>query len=206
MGVGRDGLIVLANTQVETLFGYAREELLGLAVEQLVPERFRDTHSSHRQGISPIPARGRWARVWSCSRAGGTVRSSPPRSACPVSRAATARLAIAAIRDISERVEEGRNRERLEAGGARATSRPAARGGAPGEPRTARGGIAHDFNNLLAVIINYAAFIAEDLDAASGIDGEEHWRGTRDDVEQIRLAGERASHLVHQLLCSHAGR
>jgi hypothetical protein len=54
------------------------------------------------------------------------------------------------------------------------------------------GGIAHDFNNLLAVIINYAAFIANDLDAASGIDGDDRWRGTRDDVEQIRLAGERA--------------
>jgi signal transduction histidine kinase len=62
------------------------------------------------------------------------------------------------------------------------------------------GGIAHDFNNLLAVIINYAAFIANDLDAASAVDGDERWRGTREDVEQISLAGERASHLTHQLL------
>ncbi|MFI5008760.1 MAG: ATP-binding protein [Solirubrobacterales bacterium] len=62
------------------------------------------------------------------------------------------------------------------------------------------GGIAHDFNNLLAVIINYAAFVANDLDAASGVDGDDRWHGTREDVEQIRLAGERASHLTHQLL------
>jgi signal transduction histidine kinase len=62
------------------------------------------------------------------------------------------------------------------------------------------GGIAHDFNNLLAVIINYAAFIANDLDAASAIDGDDRWRGTREDIEQIRLAAERASHLTHQLL------
>jgi two-component system cell cycle sensor histidine kinase/response regulator CckA len=62
------------------------------------------------------------------------------------------------------------------------------------------GGIAHDFNNLLAVIVNYAAFIANDLDAALGLDGDDRWRGTREDVEQIRLAGERAAHLTHQLL------
>ena len=62
------------------------------------------------------------------------------------------------------------------------------------------GGIAHDFNNLLAVIINYAAFIASDLEEASDLDGEERWRSTREDVEQIRLAGARASHLTHQLL------
>ncbi len=62
------------------------------------------------------------------------------------------------------------------------------------------GGIAHDFNNLLAVIVNYAAFIAEDLEAASATDGEDRWRSTRDDIEQIRHAGERAAHLTHQLL------
>jgi PAS domain S-box-containing protein len=62
------------------------------------------------------------------------------------------------------------------------------------------GGIAHDFNNLLAVIINYAAFIAEDLEAASATDGEDRWRSTRGDIEQIRHAGERAAHLTHQLL------
>ncbi|MCW2905496.1 MAG: putative Two-component hybrid sensor and regulator [Actinomycetia bacterium] len=32
------------------------------------------------------------------------------------------------------------------------------------------GGVAHDFNNLLAVILNYAAFAAEELAAATGSD------------------------------------
>ena len=63
------------------------------------------------------------------------------------------------------------------------------------------GGIAHDFNNLLAVIINYAAFIAErSRRGVWRVDGDERWRGTREDVEQIRLARERAAHLTHQLL------
>ncbi len=48
--VGQDGRIQLVNGQVEKLFGYAREELLGQPVEILVPARFRDLHPGHRQG------------------------------------------------------------------------------------------------------------------------------------------------------------
>ncbi len=110
-------------------------------------------------------------------------------------------LTDAAVRDANERVAAAREHERLEAGAEREELQnqlhQAQRLESLGE---LAGGIAHDFNNLLAVIINYAAFIANDLDAASGIDGDDRWRGTREDVEQIRLAGERASHLTHQLL------
>ncbi|MEP6495900.1 MAG: PAS domain S-box protein [bacterium] len=46
--VNRDGRIVLINSQTEKLFGYERRELLGQAMEILVPDRYRHRHPAHR--------------------------------------------------------------------------------------------------------------------------------------------------------------
>ena len=50
--VRKDGVITLANAQAETVFGYAREELVGRPVEMLMPERFRASHAGLRLGYA----------------------------------------------------------------------------------------------------------------------------------------------------------
>jgi two-component system, cell cycle sensor histidine kinase and response regulator CckA len=53
--VNQEGRIVLVNLQTEKLFGYGRDELLGRAVETLVPERLRGRHRGHRAGFMGHP-------------------------------------------------------------------------------------------------------------------------------------------------------
>jgi PAS domain S-box-containing protein len=53
--VNPDGRIVLANSQIEALFGYGRQTLLGQPIEVLVPERFRPKHPAHRDAYFRDP-------------------------------------------------------------------------------------------------------------------------------------------------------
>ena len=50
-----NGRILLVNAQMEKVFGYLREELIGEAVEILVPERFRAKHPDNRAGYHTHP-------------------------------------------------------------------------------------------------------------------------------------------------------
>jgi PAS domain S-box-containing protein len=55
LSVATDGRIVRANRMAERFFGYANAELLAMTVEQLVPERFRRAHETHRRGYFADP-------------------------------------------------------------------------------------------------------------------------------------------------------
>ena len=53
--VGRDGSIVSANGHAERLFGFGRGKLVGVSIEELVPERYRQQHQQLREGFSADP-------------------------------------------------------------------------------------------------------------------------------------------------------
>lgn len=50
------GKIAIVNGQAETMFGYDRGEMLGKAVETLLPERLRKRHTGHRKSFVKAPS------------------------------------------------------------------------------------------------------------------------------------------------------
>ena len=54
--VDREGIITLVNRRLEILFGYADAELVGQAVEILVPDRFRENHPAFRAQFMSDPS------------------------------------------------------------------------------------------------------------------------------------------------------
>lgn len=53
--IDREGEIVLVNSQLEELFGYQRDELIGKSVETLMPRRFHEQHEKHRHEFFAAP-------------------------------------------------------------------------------------------------------------------------------------------------------
>ncbi len=110
----RQGHIVLVNTQAETLFGYAREELIGRPVEMLIPERYRAAHPGHRHGYfessrtRPMGA-GRLA-LFGLRQDGSEF---PAEISLSPLQTEEGLLAITAIRDVTDRKRAEEERAKL---------------------------------------------------------------------------------------------
>jgi len=196
--VDRSGRIVLVNAQTERLFGYRRAELVGQPVETLVPEAARQEHRGHRARYLADPGprpMGAAMELSARRRDGSTFRTEISLSAIDTDDGP---LVIAAVRDVTERLELQAERERLRCEAERdKLERQLQQSQRLESLGQLAGGVAHDFNNLLAVISNYAAFISEEV-ADGGAPGD--LGSVRDDVRQIQLAADRAAELTHQLL------
>jgi PAS domain S-box-containing protein len=201
IGVQADGRIALVNAQAERLFGYPRAELEGRPVEILVPHGVRQAHPSHRSRYFADPQQrpmGAGMQLAARRKDGSEFPAEISLSALDTEDGL---LVSAAVRDVTERIEAQAERERLKTQSERerleAQLHQSQRLESLGQ---LAGGVAHDFNNLLGAILNYAAFVEEELAAAAARPGGGSWLPVSRDVEQIRRAAERATNLTHQLL------
>ena len=101
--VDADGKILLINRQMESLFGYVRHEILGQAIEMLIPERLRGNHPLHRAGYLLEPhlrPMGVGLELFGLRKDGTEF---PVEISLSPLEAEGGQVVVAAIRDISER-------------------------------------------------------------------------------------------------------
>lgn len=101
--VDREGRIVLANAQAEAMFGFAQHELIGQAIEILVPASFRESHACRRTEYSGAPKRrlmSECPELVACRKDGQEFPAEISLS--PVDTEGET-LIVAAVRDISHR-------------------------------------------------------------------------------------------------------
>ena len=112
--VGSDGRIRLVNRQLEAMFGYEREELIGQPVETLVPERLRDVHGEHRAAYAASPRVRQMGhgRDLAGRRADGA--EFPVEISLSPLDTPQGTLVSAAIRDATDRVEAERRLRELD--------------------------------------------------------------------------------------------
>src|SRR5215471_4285958 len=113
--VGADGRIVLVNERTESLSGYSRADLVGMRVEELVPEGLRDVHVDHRAEFTGSPAvrtMGPDREVRFRRRDGSEFPADISLS--PVSIGDTP-MVVASVRDVTARKQAETERQREQA-------------------------------------------------------------------------------------------
>ncbi len=176
-----DGTFLLANDRFSRNLGSSSTALVGKTVYDLVDGELADDLTRQDESVlrelrpveaeEQLPNGNGELRTYLSVRFPLLDRDGEVYAVCGIST------------DISERVKAEEERMDLEG-----QLRQALKMEAVGQ---LAGGVAHDFNNILAVILNYAAFVAEDLPADDP---------RAEDVGEIVKAGQKATKLVHQLL------
>jgi PAS domain S-box-containing protein len=101
-----DGRIVFANQQTIRLFGYTSEELIGIRVESLLPERFHQRHVKHRANYLRAPTTRPMGTGLELAGRRKDGSEFPVDISLSSAQSEEGKLVTAFIRDITERVAQ----------------------------------------------------------------------------------------------------
>lgn len=184
--IDADGDIILANSAAETIFGYTRDELLGLKVEALVPFRYRDKHPRLRHRFLEGPRRRTMAaaiELWGLRKGGVEF---PAEISLNALEAQDRAVVCCAIRDLTDRKRVERKIRDQQAELAHTT-----RLSTMGELAT---GLAHELNQPLTAIAAFADGTALRLKQ-----GAANVEDVVEAVERIASDAHRAGEIMRRL-------
>jgi len=183
--INTNGRITLVNGAAERMFGYAHDELLGQALEVLLPDRVRERHREHRAGYFAGPRVRPMGTGLDLAARRKDGTEFPVEISLSYVQTSDGMSAMALITDITERkraeTELRRQRETLYQ-----TEKLAALG-------TLTAGIAHEMNNPLGIITSRIELML--------LDAEEQNLPTEivEDLRVLHRATERVTRIATNL-------
>ena len=188
--VDGQGKITLVNSQLERMFGYERQEVIGQPIETLVPERFHARHGDHRGHYILAPrVRPMGIGLELFGRRKDGTEFSVEISLSPL-HTSEGTLVSASIRDVTERKQiEQKIRQLNEDLEQRNTQLEAANR----ELEAFSYSVSHDLRAPLRTIDGFSVALLEDF-------GEQLPDEGRSYLTRIRAAAQRMAQLIDDLL------
>ena len=191
IGLSPRGIITSWNPAAARLYGYASEEIVGQPAQILFPARrdqgetefLRRIADGERVNLNHVERRRKDGTAIAVSVTGSPVTDADGT--------------VVGITTVSSSAQEPPPGEITDTEHGQASAQQAQRLENLGQ---LAGGVAHDFNNLLAVILNYVAFVRQELAAATDSDWPARLETASSDLAQVTRAADRASSLTRQLL------